>query len=117
MRYIELLEWLQKRETKAKLRQENEKLRKELDVLTQPKTLNSQALEIVKIESQKFVEQFDYTREYKIKESLVHDLLDQVLEYVDFTKEYRHMHGGELGRLYTVTFYVADINETKRKEA
>ena len=35
MRYIELLEWLQKRETKAKLRQENEKLRKELDVLTQ----------------------------------------------------------------------------------
>lgn len=117
MRYIELLEWLQKRETKAKLRQENEKLRKELDALTQPRTLNSRALEIVKIESQKFVEQFDYTREYKIKESLVHDLLDQVLEYVDFTKEYRHMYSGELGRLYTATFYVADINEIKRKEA
>ena len=114
--YIELLEWLQKRETKAKLREENERLRKELDALTHPRTLNSQTLDIVKIESKKLVEQFDYTREHKIKESLVHDLLDQVLEYVDFTKEYRNMHGGELGRLFTAAFYVVDINKPERKE-
>lgn len=115
--HIELLEWLQKRETKAKLREENKRLRKELNAITQPKALDSRTLELVKIHSQKFVDQFDYTREYEIKAELVHDLLDQVLEYVDFTKEYRHMYGGELGRLYTATFYVADINETKRKEA
>lgn len=62
------------------------------------------------------MDQFDYTREHEIKAELVHDLLDQVLECVDFSKEYQHMYDGTIGRLYTATFYVVDMNKSERKE-
>lgn len=70
----------------------------------------------MKIEAQTLINQFDYMREQVIKESLVHDLLDQVSQYADFTKEYKSMFGGELGRLYTITLYVVDMNNKDRKE-
>ena len=90
-------------------------MRQKLDALAPPK-VKKRELDIVKIEAQTLINQFDYTREQVIKESLVHDLLDQASQYADFIKEYRPMFGGELGRLYTMTLYVADMNNKDRKE-